>query len=55
MAVGSTFAGQDLADLPHAVAIAIIGELPVSRLWNAVPVFPTMSKTWQRPLEADGL
>ena len=49
--VGVTFAGQDVAELLHAATIAVVGEVPISRLWHAVPSFPTMSEIWLRLLE----
>ena len=52
--VGATFVGQDVAELLHAATIAIVGEVPVERLWHAVPSFPTMSEVWLRLLEALG-
>jgi pyruvate/2-oxoglutarate dehydrogenase complex dihydrolipoamide dehydrogenase (E3) component len=53
--VGVTFAGQDVADLLHAATIAIVGEVPLRRLWHAVPAFPTISEVWLRLLETYGL
>ena len=53
--VGVTFVGQDVADLVHAATIAIVGEVPLRRLWHAVPVFPTISEVWLRLLEEYGL
>lgn len=52
--IGATFVGQDVAELLHAATIAIVGEVPVERLWHAVPSFPTMSEVWLRLLEALG-
>ncbi|MFC5790808.1 NAD(P)/FAD-dependent oxidoreductase [Agromyces tardus] len=52
--VGATFVGQDTAELAHAATIAIVGEVPVDRLWHAVPAFPTMSEVWLRLLESLG-
>ncbi|GAA1944072.1 dihydrolipoyl dehydrogenase family protein [Agromyces allii] len=52
--IGATFTGQDVAELLHAATVAIVGEVPVERLWHAVPSFPTMSEVWLRLLEADG-
>ncbi|MFB6611510.1 dihydrolipoyl dehydrogenase family protein [Agromyces sp. NPDC056379] len=52
--VGATFVGQDVAELLQAATIAIVGEVPVDRLWHAVPAFPTMSEVWLRLLEALG-
>jgi dihydrolipoamide dehydrogenase len=53
--VGATFVGQDVADMVHAATIAVVGEVPLERLWHAVPSFPTMSEVWLRLLEAYGL
>ncbi|HVW41858.1 MAG TPA: NAD(P)/FAD-dependent oxidoreductase [Amycolatopsis sp.] len=53
--VGVTFVGQDVADLLHAATIAIVGEVPLRRLWHAVPAFPTISEVWLRLLETYGL
>lgn len=53
--VGVTFVGQDVADLLHAATIAIVGEVPLRRLWHAVPAFPSMSEIWLRLLETYGL
>lgn len=53
--IGATFVGQDTAELVHAATIAIVGEVPLDRLWHAVPSFPTISEVWLRLLEAYGL
>ena len=52
--VGATFVGQDVAELLHAATIAVVGEVPIDRLWHAVPSFPTLSEVWLRLLEAYG-
>ncbi|MGO1833794.1 PF00070 family, FAD-dependent NAD(P)-disulphide oxidoreductase [Actinomycetales bacterium JB111] len=52
--VGATFVGQDVAELVHAATIAIVGEVPIGRLWHAVPSYPTISEAWLRLLEAYG-
>ncbi|WP_424465748.1 dihydrolipoyl dehydrogenase family protein [Pseudoclavibacter helvolus] len=52
--VGFTMAGPDVGELLHAATIAVVGEVPVSRLWHAVPAFPTMSELWLRLLEGYG-
>ncbi|MBG6239644.1 dihydrolipoamide dehydrogenase [Mycetocola sp. CAN_C7] len=49
--LGVTFVGQDVGELLHAATIAVVGEVPLSRLWHAVPSFPTMSEIWLRLLE----
>jgi len=51
--IGATFVGQDVAELLHSATIAIVGEVPVDRLWHAVPAYPTISEVWLRLLEAD--
>jgi pyruvate/2-oxoglutarate dehydrogenase complex dihydrolipoamide dehydrogenase (E3) component len=51
--VGMTFVGQDVAELLFAATAVIVGEVPLSRLWHAVPAYPTMSEVWLRVLEAD--
>ena len=52
--LGMTVVGPDVAELAHAATIAIVGEVPISRLWHAVPSFPTMSEVWLRLLETYG-
>jgi pyruvate/2-oxoglutarate dehydrogenase complex dihydrolipoamide dehydrogenase (E3) component len=53
--VGATLVGQDVGELIHAFSIAIVGAVPLDRLWHAVPSFPTMSEIWLRLLESYGL
>ncbi|MBL7489893.1 NAD(P)/FAD-dependent oxidoreductase, partial [Frankia sp. AgW1.1] len=53
--VGATFTGQDVQELLHSATIAIVGEVPLERLWHAVPSFPTVSEVWLRLLETYGL
>jgi dihydrolipoamide dehydrogenase len=53
--VGATFTGPDVQELVHAATIAIVGEVPLRRLWHAVPAFPTVSEVWLRLLEAYGV
>jgi pyruvate/2-oxoglutarate dehydrogenase complex dihydrolipoamide dehydrogenase (E3) component len=52
--VGFTIVGPDVAELLHAATIAIVGEVPLARLWHAVPAYPTISEVWLRLLEAYG-
>jgi dihydrolipoamide dehydrogenase len=52
--VGCTLVGPDVAELLHAATIAVVGEVPLDRLWHAVPAFPTVSELWLRLLEAYG-
>jgi dihydrolipoamide dehydrogenase len=44
--VGCTITGVDVAEFLHAATIAIVGEVPLSRLRHAVPAFPTRSEVW---------
>jgi len=53
--VGATFTGPDVQELLHSATIAIVGQVPLERLWHAVPSFPTLSEVWLRLLEAYGL
>ena len=53
--LGATFAGPDVAELLHAATIAVVGEVPLDRLWHAVPSYPTISEVWLRLLESYGL
>lgn len=50
--IGMTFVGQDVGEMLHAATIAIVSEVPIDRLWHAVPAYPTMSEVWLRLLEA---
>jgi dihydrolipoamide dehydrogenase len=52
--VGATFVGQEVGELLHSATIAIVGEVPIDRLWHAVPSYPTVSEVWLRLLEAYG-
>jgi dihydrolipoamide dehydrogenase len=52
--IGFTAVGPDVAELLHAATIAIVGEVPLERLWHAVPAYPTISEIWLRLLETDG-
>ena len=53
--VGATFTGTDVAEWVHAATIAVVAEVPLERLWHAVPSFPTRSEVWLRLLEEYGL
>ncbi|MBB2975648.1 dihydrolipoamide dehydrogenase [Microbacterium endophyticum] len=52
--IGATFVGPEVAELLHSATIAIVGEVPLARLWHAVPSYPTVSEVWLRWLEAYG-
>jgi dihydrolipoamide dehydrogenase len=49
--LGMTLVGPAVGELIQAATIAIVGEVPISRLWHAVPAFPTISEIWLRLLE----
>jgi len=38
----------------QAATIAIVGEVPLDRLWHAVPAYPTVNEIWLRLLETYG-
>ncbi|SFE30120.1 dihydrolipoyl dehydrogenase family protein [Blastococcus tunisiensis] len=50
--VGLTFVGPAVAELLQAATIAVVGEVPIRRLWHAVPAYPTINEIWLRLLEA---
>lgn len=49
--LGVTFVGPDVSELIHAATIAVVGEVPIARLWHAVPAYPTVNEIWLRLLE----
>jgi pyruvate/2-oxoglutarate dehydrogenase complex dihydrolipoamide dehydrogenase (E3) component len=53
--VGATFTGPEIAEFLHAATIAVVGEVPLERLFHAVPAFPTRSEVWLYLLEALGI
>jgi pyruvate/2-oxoglutarate dehydrogenase complex dihydrolipoamide dehydrogenase (E3) component len=53
--VGLTLAGPGVGEMIHAATIAVVGAVPLDRLWHAVPAYPTISELWLRLLEAYGL
>jgi pyruvate/2-oxoglutarate dehydrogenase complex dihydrolipoamide dehydrogenase (E3) component len=53
--VGATFCGAEVAEWLHAATIAVVAEVPLEKLWHAVPSFPTRSEVWLRLLETYGL
>ena len=53
--VGATFTGPGIQELLHSATVAIAAEVPLDRLWHAVPTFSTVSEVWLRLLEAYGL
>ena len=38
----------------QAATIAVVGEIPLDRLWHAVPAYPTVNEIWLRLLETYG-
>jgi dihydrolipoamide dehydrogenase len=52
--VGFTIVGPDVAEMLQAATIAVVGEVPLARLWHAVPSYPTVSEVWLRLLETYG-
>ncbi|HAM28215.1 MAG TPA: pyridine nucleotide-disulfide oxidoreductase [Microbacteriaceae bacterium] len=52
--LGVTFVGPDVSELIHAATTAIVGEVPIDRLWHAVPAYPTVNEIWLRLLETYG-
>jgi dihydrolipoamide dehydrogenase len=53
--VGATVTGAEVADYLQPFTIAVVGEVPLDVLWQAVPPFPTRSELWLRLLEGYGL
>ncbi|POX40795.1 pyridine nucleotide-disulfide oxidoreductase [Streptomyces sp. Ru73] len=50
--LGVTFVGPGVGELLHSATVAVAGEVPLSRLWHAVPAYPTISEVWLRLLES---
>ncbi len=50
--VGATFVGFEVGEWLQAATIAVVGEVPIDRLWHCVPSFPTRGEVWLRLLEA---
>jgi pyruvate/2-oxoglutarate dehydrogenase complex dihydrolipoamide dehydrogenase (E3) component len=50
--LGVTLVGPGVTEMLHSATIAVAGQVPVDRLWHAVPCFPTISEVWLRLLEA---
>ncbi|ANZ18441.1 dihydrolipoyl dehydrogenase family protein [Streptomyces noursei] len=49
--LGVTFVGPGVGELLHSATVAVAAEVPVERLWHAVPAYPTISEIWLRLLE----
>ncbi|HEY4224613.1 MAG TPA: NAD(P)/FAD-dependent oxidoreductase [Pseudolysinimonas sp.] len=52
--IGVTFVGPDVSEMLQAATIAVVGKVPLKRLWHAVPAYPTLNEVWLRFLETDG-
>jgi pyruvate/2-oxoglutarate dehydrogenase complex dihydrolipoamide dehydrogenase (E3) component len=50
--LGVTLVGSGATEMLHSATIAVAGQVPIARLWHAVPCFPTISELWLRLLEA---
>jgi pyruvate/2-oxoglutarate dehydrogenase complex dihydrolipoamide dehydrogenase (E3) component len=50
--LGMTMVGPGVTEILHSATIAVAGQVPIDRLWHAVPCFPTVSELWLRLLEA---
>ena len=53
--LGVTMVGPGVEELLYSATIAVAAQAPISRLWHAVPCFPSLSEVWLRLLEAYGL
>ena len=49
---GLTLVGPGVGELIHSATIAVTAQVPIGRLWHAVPSYPTISEVWLRLLEA---
>jgi pyruvate/2-oxoglutarate dehydrogenase complex dihydrolipoamide dehydrogenase (E3) component len=52
--LGLTLVGPAVVDHLHAATIAVTAEVPLEKLWHAVPAFPTVSEFWLKLLEQYG-
>lgn len=52
--VGATFTGFETADFLQAATVAIVAEIPLSKLRHAVPPYPARSEIWLKLLEKAG-
>lgn len=53
--VGATFVGPEVGEFIQAATIAIVAEVPIATLAQAIPPFPTRSELWLKFVEAYGL
>ena len=51
MVIGATFVGPGVGDMLHGATIAIVGQVPISKLRHAVPSFPSLSEVWLKLIE----
>ena len=49
--VGATFTGFETAEMLQAATVAIVAEVPLSRLRYAVAPYPSRSEVWLKLLE----
>jgi dihydrolipoamide dehydrogenase len=49
--VGATFTGFETADFLQAATVAIVGEIPLSKLRHAIAPYPSRSEIWLKLLE----
>ncbi|WP_173054423.1 dihydrolipoyl dehydrogenase family protein [Phytohabitans houttuyneae] len=52
--LGVTFVGPDVSELLQAATVAVVAQVPIDRLWHAVPAYPTINEIWLRLLESYG-
>ena len=52
---GVTFVGTEVADFVQAATVAVVGEVPLTKLAHAVPPFPARSELWLKFVEEYGL
>jgi pyruvate/2-oxoglutarate dehydrogenase complex dihydrolipoamide dehydrogenase (E3) component len=48
--VGATLVAPEINESLHAATVAVVGEVPLRRLAQAMPAFPTRSELWLRLL-----
>jgi dihydrolipoamide dehydrogenase len=53
--VGATFTGPEIAEWLQAATICVVAEVPIDRLFHAVPAFPTRSEVWLYLMEGLGI
>jgi pyruvate/2-oxoglutarate dehydrogenase complex dihydrolipoamide dehydrogenase (E3) component len=53
--VGATITGSEVADFVQPATFAIVGEVPLERLWHGVAAYPTRSEIWLKLLEGYGM